>query len=484
MAFTPAVSGGSYPQPSNFSYGSQGATSQLTTVTMYDLKPQELTQIIERNKNGVGWRMLLKLMGFTRGVSAPTTGHYEIGRNIETVSFGQVITPSTGAGTNVVLELEASQMYTSAASTGNVLGSWPIVGDVIELKDSDLSQVYVTAKNTAVNPHQITVRPIDQTVDLAGLITLGEDYRVTFNLSGEGTDLPSGRTTQVIKYTNTFGIVKSAVKTSGSNLTTQPYFDPIPGVAGSFYLRDAEFMSERHEEWCDNLLLRGKQADNITVTSTELDLTVPVSSTEGMLTFIENYGWEDIILPGLQSIQTFDDVSNTFKLERVHSNDYLVLQGYESYQNYENVFADYAQNFVEPGFIIQSESEDGVEEIKINVAAYGIRKSGFNYKFKDMNAFNDGKSAGVSGYPYLNYAVFVPADYTVEKQSNTMVPTVGYEYKMLNGYSRENFVAQIDGTTYPSPLTTTTVDIMNTGIVSEIASHCTAPNNCLIQKTV
>ena len=184
MAFTPTVSNGGYPQPSNFSFGSAGATSQLTTVTMYDLKPQELTQLIERNTNGVGWRMLLKLMGFKRGVSAPTTGHYEIGRNIETVSFGQIITPSSGAGTNVVLELEASQMYTSATATGNVLGSWPIVGDIIELKDANLTQVRVMAKNTAVSPHQITVRPLSSTVDLVGLITLGEDYRVSTNLSG------------------------------------------------------------------------------------------------------------------------------------------------------------------------------------------------------------------------------------------------------------------------------------------------------------
>lgn len=483
MAYTPTVSGGGYPQPSNFSFGSQGATSQLTTVTMYDLWPQELTQLIERNTNGVGWRMLLKLMGFNRGVSSPTTGHYEIGRNIETVSFGQIITPSSGAGTNVVLELEASQMYTSAASTGNVLGSWPIVGDVIELKDANLTQCYVVAKNTAVNPHQITVRPLLAATNLAGLITLSEDYRVITNLSGEGTDLPAGRTTQVIKYTNGFGIVKSAVKTSGNNLATRPYFDPMPGRPGSFYLRDADFMLKRHEEWCDNLLLFGKTADNITVTSTELDVTVPVGSTEGMLTFIENYGWEDIILPGLQSIQTFDDVSNIFKKERTLSNDYLVLQGYDSYQNYENVFADYAQNFVEPGFIIEREDLEGSPEIKINVGAYGIHKSGFKYRFKDMNAFNDGKSAAVSGYPYPDYAVFVPVDYTTEKSTNSMVPTVGYEYRQLNDYSRENVFVQIDGTGY-TPITNITTDVLKGGFLSEIASHCTAPNNCLIQKPV
>jgi hypothetical protein len=122
-----------------------------------------------------------------------------------------------------------------------------------------------------------------------------------------------------------------------------------------------------------------------------------------------------------------------------------------------------------------------MQEIKINVGAYGISKSGFKYMFKMMNAFNDNYGAAISGYQYPDYSVFVPVSYVKDKSTGTSMPTCGYEYRALNSYSRENLFVSVDGTNWNGSLTTTTVDIHKVGLIGEIGSHCTSPNNCVVQ---
>ena len=483
MSYTPSVTNGQFVTPANYGVGSTGAASQLVTASVYDLFPTDLTQLFERNLNGVGYRLLIKLMGFSRGVTAPTTGHYETGRNIDPLTVGAIVTPSAGAGTSVVISLDASSMFSFTDTLGNtLLGSFPRVGDVIKTKGVTAApfDAQIIAKNTTVNPHQVTLRPLNSANDLAGELAAGEDYFIAYSLFAEGTDIPTAVQRRVIKYTNTFGLVKEAAVSTGSNLTTRPYFDPVPGRPGTMFLRDADDMYMRFEEKCDNMLIFGEQSNNITVTPVDLDYAVPVSGTEGMLTFLENYAFQDFIIPGLQQIQNFDDVSSLLKFERTLSNKYLVLQGYTAYQTYENVFADYANKYL-TDFIVTPETEDGDVEIKLNVGAYGLNKGGYQYRLKEMPAFNDNKGAALPGYQYPNYSVFLPLDYVTNKSTNTAMPTVGYEYRELNGYSRENKIVQIDGTGYTG-LTTTTVDIHKVGIMGELASHCTSPNNCVIQK--
>lgn len=484
MTYSPSIQGGQYVEPAQFGVGSSGAGSQIVTQSIYDLHPTDLTQLFERNKGGVGWRMLVKMMGMSRAVSAPTTGHYEVGRETSYLVVGAIVTPSTGAGTNVVVSLDATSMYTFTDDAGNAqTGSFPRVNDVLRTKGAAGTAIsaQVVAKDTTVNPHRVTLRPLVATQDLVGLLVAGEKYWIQYSLFGEATDIPTGLQPQIIKYTNTFAMIKEAAISSGSNLATRPYFDPLPGQPGTLFLRNTEEMSQRYEERCDNALLFGEQADNLTVTPTELGYTVPVSGTEGMITYLENYAFIDTVIAGTQQIQNFDDISRLLTFERVISNDYLVLQGFNSYQTYENVFADYASKYESTDFIIKSETSEGMEDIKINVGAYGIRKSGFKYMFKQMNAFNDGYGGALSGYPYPDYSVFVPVTYIKDKTTGTSMPTCGYEYRGLNNYSRENLFVTTDGTGWNGSLNTTTVDIHKVGLIGEIASHCTSPNNCVVQ---
>ncbi len=127
-----------------------------------------------------------------RGTNTPSIGHYEHPWTEDTVTVGSIVTPSAGPGTNVVFELDATNMFNTGATSGgsSIQTSYPVVGDVLELYDR--TQVRVSNKNTAVTPHQLTVTPFDSTVDLAALVVVGQEYGIAYNLHAEGSGLPAG----------------------------------------------------------------------------------------------------------------------------------------------------------------------------------------------------------------------------------------------------------------------------------------------------
>lgn len=476
-----------------------GGTLTQKIFSQYDLyKPNELLQVFERHGYKPSFRLMLRAMGFTRGTAKPTTGHYEYPWRKNTIKFGAIITPSAGAGTNVVVELDPASMFNTGATVSGVAsqGSYPVVRDILHFRDGRQGQII--AKDTSVNPHRLTIRPLQAATDLATSIVVGEDYFVATAAFAEGSNLPSGRVPRILKYTNDFQITKAAAAVTGSELTNQTYFDPVPNMPGSYFLKVSDLCIYYFEEYYDGGLMWGQTINNITEFNPVIGHDLDVKGTEGLIEFATTNGFTDTYTVGAYALSDFTTVSNYLERERVNWRELLCLQGCDIRNEIEEVIGgvldgDLAAlltkkwlygDMVGEGFSENFMSDDQPYEpgdYALNISFRAVKKGGFNYGFFTMNAFNEAMGAGAVGYDYPNWQVMIPVGYMAEKSTGTNKPTVGYEYKELNGYSREQIAVKLEGAGTGEPVVTP-YDIRQIGMIGEFAFHATCGNCIVIQR--
>lgn len=457
-----------------------GGVHAETIFSPYDLyTPQELTTLYyNHKKRSPGISMILKMSGMTRGVKAPTTGHYEKPWNRDHLIIGSVIDQATVTPT---ITLDASSMFTVPASTGDVLGSYPIVREVYELPNR--KQFIIETKDTTVNPHTVTIRAWDNVAFVAGDWVAGTRVWHVTNARGEGAPLNTGKISRVDKYENTFVNFNSSVSATGTDLTNKPYWDKVineEGIwTGSYFAIGMEDVMYNHEEDKDNWILFGRQATNLTEAPPLLGYSVPVNGTEGLLEFGLTAGYDRDWDPAVgYDMQDFDDIFSIYEGERV-STELMVWQGFGVYQNVENMLVDYTR---QTDIDFTSTNPDNSFTLKIDF--WGIEKSGYRVYFKKLEAFNSVKGAGTSGYDYPNWQVFTPWGMTNDKTTGDEIGFIGYEWKQLGDYNRENIMIKLDGTGFTGSFASYSDDILQCGFRSEIAAHNACANTIVIQRPV
>lgn len=500
MAYSPFVSPASRPAdivPPRFGEVG-GSVLNQEVVSDYDIyKPNELIEVFERHSFSAGFRLMLKAMGFNRGVSAPTTGHYEYPWRKDLVRINAIITPSAGAGNNMVVELTAASMYATGVTVSAAAqkGSYPVVGDILMLPSG--AKAFISAKNTSTDPHRLTLTPVDATVDLDAEITGAgtEEFFISDRASAEGSGLPAGRTGRVMKYTNEFQIVKAAAAATGSEMTNQTYFNPIPGREGSFYLQTQYSTMYDFEQMCDGALLFGTPIDNVLINSTDLGFDVPVKGTEGLIYFAETNGYTVNYTPGALAMGDFNAISDLYEKERVGTRDIFGWFGKSYFNEVEDVLqtllnadisAELYKRYTDDGSGMGEQPGDP-NDLFVHIGFSGLRKGQYNYAWKSLHAFNEAMGAGADAYDYDQWAIWHPLGFMTNKATGAPVPTVGYEYKQLGNYSRENVVAEIAGigvagSGTPYAIASSTSDIHRIGFVAEIAFHGACANQIVIQK--
>jgi hypothetical protein len=502
MPYTPAT--GTRPEdltPNNFSL-LDGYGNQETYSTVYDRPPAEMINAFNRHVGYVGFGVWLKAMGFTRGCNTPTIGHYEFPWEKDLVEAGAITSAAGGAGNDLEFTLTAASMYDASTTVGGAArkASYVQVGDIIEMYDG--VQARVTAKDVTTDPHTITITPLDSTVDMDSSFNINEPYFVVTNLHPEGSGLPPGRAPRTIKYSNTFGIVKAAFRSSGTELTNAVYFEPVPGAGqNTIMLKIKDDTLRRFEQDKDGLLLFGQQADNITVSVTEMGgVDVPIAGTEGLWSFANTSGTTDTYTAGSYTTDDLNAVASIFEDERATNNPNLLsLDGAQIYEEREDAFTNVMANNLDhllkniiPQMSYDSELEaemmNGTNSLSFGY--YAVHKRGYTFHFKRLPAFNDVKGAGAAGYSYSATSIIMPYG-TVRNQSPGAAyadsPIVGYEYKEQNGYSREFQIGEVGGVGVGGPFGAVPYaanenDSMTTGMLAEIAPHFACGNSLVIQE--
>lgn len=497
MAYSPYVAPANRPMditPPAIAGVGGGLTNQVVT-SLYDFyKPNEFLEVFERHSYAPSFRMMLKSFGFSRGTAAPTTGHYEYPWRKDLLRVGTIDTASTGAGTNVVVVLAAAGMFDTGVSVSGSgrQASYPIVGDIIITKDG--KKAYISAKDTSVTPHKITLTPVKAAVDLAGSVLAANDYFIADNAHAEGSGAPSGRSPRVMKYTNDFQIVKNRVGSTGSELTNQTYFNPVEGVPGSLFLKAELDAYYRFECAAENALLFGSTIDNVTVNVAELGFDVAVKGTEGMIDFVSLNGYTQTYTPASLAMADFNATGRKFKLERVGVNDICTWFGYDLYTETEDLLQSLVSNDVTAELTRNLFRNIGAEEggpiddndFALHIGFFALKKAGYKYYFKSLHAFDEAVGAGATGYEYPQWGIYHPLAYNRDKVTGNKVGTIGYEYKELNGYSRETVIAEVSGagvagTGSPYRIASNLNDTHNMVFLSECAFHGACANHMILQ---
>lgn len=495
--------------PNNWVPVGNGYVSQVESYTDYERPIPQRTDLFARHVNYVGFATMLSSMGFTYGCATPTIGHYEEPWIEDVIKVKSIITASSGAGTNVVIELDDSNMYNSGVTVSGVArkGSYPQKGDTFELYDR--TKVYVVSKDVTTDPHRITIRPVKAAVDLAGKITVGDEYGIGEPLFAENTGLPSGRQPRIMKYANEFSLLKSATKATGFELTNAIYHETIPGdagsVGGSIYIKVKYDEMRRHEKNKGHALLFGQTIDNITDTATESGVDTPVISTEGFVEFALTSGAIDEYTVGSLALDDLYVVSNVYYDERVlpiGSPDVMAWTGPEYGQEMEQTFTQtlvqnpiYTVDRIIEGYGGYLKSQSYAESLDhketdatLSFGYSAVQVNGIIFHFKRLDELGDTRRFGGYGYPYRNYAMYTPLMW----KEDLLTPgrkraTVGYEYKQLGPYSRENVVgtlagAGVGGSNTPYGPAVNEYDSMKGFMLSHIAGHFAVGNAIVTQR--
>ena len=507
MSMTPAVNPSTFPegrQDMNFSNVGGQVAGQPVLTSIYDLAPWwQMRAVYSRHSFAPSFRMLLKTFGsqFSRGVAAPTTGHYEEDWDTSLVHIGSIVTPASGAGADMIVALDAASMFNSATTVGGAArkASYPQPNQRLLLPDGTMC--IITAKNVTTDPHRLTLRPVDSTVNLNDSVTAGEAYFVVDNAWGEGTALPYGKLKRIYKYQNTFQIIKEAFGATGSALTTD-FFPVFEREGENIAMILKPQMMRDFERHISGALLFGQQMNNITSTDSQTGYDVSVSGTEGLIKFVTSNGYTDNYTPGAYSLDDFYVVGRLFEQERIGSRDIVTWDGYDIYAEREQVLQNLFQYTLPPSMIDSFTAQRGPgvpmddwqpsqdQDFVAWLGFKGAKVGGYHFLFKMLHEFNEAIGAGAPAYDYTKWSIFMPIGTTIDRKTNQPVGNFGYEWRQLGDYSREVVMGQIAGVGVGGdggykPIThyvANEYDYTKFGIVSEVAFHGACGNRIVTQR--
>jgi hypothetical protein len=388
-------------------------------------------------------------LNMSRAVQGPVTQHYEKPRPNMVMIVGSII--SNPSGNTIQFALTSDQMDQEVNYAGaTVYYSRPRPGEVWGIGNGN--KYLVTAKDTTTNPalHYITVQVNTGATALAD-ITTGTKLFYVSTMFAEGTAQPDSLRLLQYKYQNTFAICKETNLVTGTNMTTEVRFQPVPG-SNLLYLEGVKDEEMRHEMQKGNIFMFGSQATNWTGTSTYTG-TAPIQGTEGLVDFARKWGYDFAYDPNNLTIDDLFAISGYYNDIRVTTSEIMLFEGYNVNIAFQKYFADIINYSWVAGVsdrymgdaITRAKSLDNgfdTEGMFINLGIDGFRVGNFTFLQTKAEEFSNAQGAGAVGYK----DVFIASPFGKASDSDAQgVPYVGYEYRGTDGYSRENEVWMIGG---------------------------------------
>ncbi len=407
-------------------------------ITTFDIdKPEILNALFERyGDQGLGFFRITESLGFKTPVAQDSFSHHEENWRHETFHSLNAI-PAPGPGNNLVLTLTPSDLDSFnnfyprrwfIAMTKN-----RIVGSIISI-------------NTAAPAAPIlTIRPNEVTDDF-GAIAAGEELIIASNAFSEGSGQPDGVVTGTFKYTNDVQIIKETMEATGTEMTNQKWFKVLkPSGKGipAYYLKGQMDTDYRMNLAIDGALLFQKRTTN---TITDPVTGRPIKTTEGLIPFIERLGQQVNYVPGLYSVQKFDQMTKI--LDKEFAGKYVMAAfGIDLNIEVENVLVDYFKD-TNINYVVDAAVAGifkGNKGLAMSVGFKYLFKGQRTYCFKQFGIFSHKKLYGATGFTTPGLGVVLPIGRRKDKLTRDMVPTFGTRYKKLGNYSRMMEVWNVSG---------------------------------------
>lgn len=385
-----------------------------------------------------GWGRLNK-----KGIEGPITGHYEKPRPNELFTVGSVISTT---GNEIVIALSEDDMVTETTTFATTVFSRPRVTEVWQFKAGG-HQYRIIAKDTTVNPHQLTLQADTTGVDPDDEIVAGSKGFYVATLKGEGTGQVEPLRVRQYKYQNTFWITDETDITSGSHMTTAVKFNPVPG-SNLLWLEGLADMEMRHEQAKGNLWMFGANSNAWQDYSQPLKSNVPVPGTQGLLNYTLENGYDLEYDPNDFGEDDIYAMAQYFNDIRVASNEILLLQGYGINRRIEKFWSEkfnynwviglsdrYMGEGIKNSRMSDKNGSFTEEGLFVNLGVKGFAMGNFTFLQTEAPEFSYAQGAGAVGYS--DWMIAAPMG---QSKDSDKTPYLGYEWRGTEGYSRENEV--------------------------------------------
>lgn len=392
--------------------------------------------------------------------SSPIIGHYE---GIDMRNTFTISAIAAGSSTKqAVLTIDPSDRYieTPDGAPAAVTRTRPRVKDTIKVVAG--GDTYVVVAKSA-DQTQITVESFSGLAPSAE-ISAGTIAVVGAPIKSEGTDQIAPLRKIRARYQNRFWISPETDVVTGSHLTSRG--DARMLEDGRIYLegiKDAEFRSEHNKSW---VWLFGEQVatgNSIGMYSDPLQENTYLSGTQGLLDYAAMLGETIEVDAAGMTEADFYGIVNIYHDLGISVDTLMAFLGSNLNQKVESALRDRIDYSWVIGVSDQYVPNDakpywGTSEDQIRGAFVNLGINGFvidNVKFLKTAApeFNDGRSAGAIGYK--DWGVIAPFGYA-PTLDGPEIPIMGYQYRGVPGYSRENEVWVKTGAGNSSILTGTT----------------------------
>lgn len=430
---------------------------------------------------------LLESLGWSgsKGYSNP---YIEWGINLEdTRSFkiGAIITAQTGAGGDMVVAIDATDMKTNVGDDGLTRrSSRPRATEQIMFADN--SKWKIKSKNSNVNPHQLTLEPALKT-QLAAGVTVGKFAQIIAPTAPEATGQPKGLVPDFESMYNRFAIAKETNLVSGTNQTTSGIWEEIPGMPGKYYLKGLEEAEMRHRKNTSRLLVHAELADNWETFSPDFDTDVAERNTEGFLQSA-SYGKQGTYDDAAgYDLEDFKRANAFYRSKRLNAADIMVLQGGTIAGYTQDALLELFKAFGNSGILAQKYfgTRYGVgerfsaDQMFLAIGFKGLQLNNFNYIFRDFTELN---FPSEQGFTLDKNQYFIPMAKTKDAKNNKInLPAMQLCHREYDGYSRLNEVWKT-GSAPSRMVNTDEWDVNRCFFRSEVALRTTAAGMIYVQK--
>ena len=450
---------------------------QTNIVSAFDvLKPDVLSKLFKQyGDQGLNWFLTLNQLGFVNPVANQIFNHYEDDlKNPTFTARALVAQPAAGAALLVTL---------AAVNVDANNNFYPRVGDQVYFKGGQTGIITSINVSTPAQP-VLTISPVATTYQLPG-VALGEEMSIISGAFSEGSNQPKGAVTGAVKRTFYTQIIKETMTVTGSQLTTQTWFDgwiSSEDMVGSgqvssgnswynLHMRDAEF---RMALKTSGALLFGEEGDGSLIDATT---GLPIYTTQGLIPQIKKLGMEENYTPGSTSLADIDSYNRL--LDKQYAGDFVMgLFSRQYTTEFENALSTFLANtninYVES----QIASRYGESAKSICTDFSSVKRGGRTFMYQTFMEFSNRQTVGIAGSVAESYGVFLPMMTKTDTKTKQVVNNVGARYKALDGYSRKMEVWSVNGA--GPGLKVSQADLNNTYLRSEIGGHQLGVNQMLL----
>lgn len=315
------------------------------------------------------------------------------------------------------------------------------INDRVEFKNG--SQGLVIDKNTSVaNAHTIDVQSVNSTYNVVSAAVVGDQVAIMSMAFVEGGE---GYTESIVPiftpYTNKVQIFRDDFKVTSSeegNIAWMEFDMPAnslnPGEKGGFYYIKAKGDTYDRFLMKEELGLLTNDIDDGAL-YTSADSSTAIRTSRGFVPHIQKYSelMDYGIKPTMGTFETMIRLIN----KNFGNKENMLMVGLDFNLGLKDFGIDLTKN----GSVIYNTSEGKkMDMISLGFNSYEI--AGYKFHIKQMQAFNNADTTGLSGFKYPSLAILCPMDSRYGKdergEDKLMKPLV-IRYKKMKGAGAREF---------------------------------------------